>query len=61
MNKLQTSYLFVAAISFLAVFALLFFAATASKNALAFLALAVLFALNGVFWGYRFAKGRRAV
>jgi hypothetical protein len=36
MNKTQTSYLVVAALSFLVVIALLFFAATDSKRTLAF-------------------------
>lgn len=59
MNKTQASYLFVAALSFLAVLTLLFFAATASKSTLAFSIGAVFFALTGAFWVYRFAKGKR--
>ncbi|HVB23260.1 MAG TPA: hypothetical protein VNG51_15065 [Ktedonobacteraceae bacterium] len=59
MNKIQASYLLVAVLSFLAVIAMLFFAATASKNPIAFSIIAVLFALNGAFWAYQFAKGRR--
>ncbi|MFL5661005.1 MAG: hypothetical protein ACJ8BW_06605 [Ktedonobacteraceae bacterium] len=61
MNKTQASYLVVAALSFLAVIANLFFAATASKNPMVFLVIAVFFALNGAFWVYRFAKGRRTL
>ncbi len=61
MNKTQASYLFVAALSFLVVIALLFFAATDSKSALIFSIVAVFFALTGAFWVYRFAKGRRVL
>ena len=59
MNKTQASYLVVAALSFLVVIALLFFAATDSKRTLVFSLLAVFFALTGAIWVYRFAKGRR--
>ncbi len=61
MNKTQASYLFVAALSFLAVLALLFFAATDSKSALAFSIGAVFLTLNGAVWVYRFVKGRRVL
>lgn len=61
MNKIQASYLFVVVLSFLVFIATLFFAATDSKNTLAFLVVAVFFALIGAFWVYRFAKGRRTL
>jgi hypothetical protein len=60
MNKTHASYLFVAALSFLAVIALLFFAATDSKSTLVFSIGAGFFALTGAIWVYCFAKGRRA-
>lgn len=60
MSRTQASNLSVAILSFLAVIVLLFFAATESKNAAAFIAIAVFFSLAGIFWVYRFAKGRRA-
>jgi len=59
MNKIQTSYLLVAVLSFLAVIVMLFFAATASKNPIVFSIIAVLFALNGAFWACQFAKRSR--
>jgi uncharacterized membrane protein YgdD (TMEM256/DUF423 family) len=59
MNKTQASYLFVAALSFLVVVALLFFAATDSKRTVVFSIGAVFFALSGAVLVYRFAKGRR--
>ncbi len=61
MNKTQVSYLSVAIVSFLVVIAMVFFAATASKNTIVFLVAAVLFALCGAIWVYRFAKGRRTL
>jgi hypothetical protein len=61
MNKTQASYLFVAVLTFLAVIAMLFFAATDSKNAIGLSAVAVFFALTGTFWVYRFVKGRRTL
>lgn len=61
MNKTQASYLFVAALSFLAVIALLYFAATDSKSALVFSIGAAFFALTGAVWVYRFVKGRRVL
>lgn len=63
MNKIRASYLFllVAVLSFLVVVAMLFFAATDSKNTIGFLAVAVFFALNSTFWVYRFVKGRRTL
>ncbi|MFL5626293.1 MAG: hypothetical protein ACJ788_11945 [Ktedonobacteraceae bacterium] len=60
MNKTQASYLFVAALSFLNVIALLFFAATDSKRTLVFSIGAGFFALCGAIWVYRFAKGKKA-
>jgi hypothetical protein len=59
MNKPQASYLFVAAFSFLAVLVVLFFAVTDSKRMLVFSIIAFFLALNGAFWVYRFAEGRR--
>ena len=61
MNKTQASYLFVAALSFLAVIALLYFAATDSKSTLVFSIGAAFFALTGAVWVCRFAKGRRVL
>jgi hypothetical protein len=61
MNKNQASYLFIAVLTYLVVIALVFFAATDSKNTIGFLAIAVFFALTGVFWVRRFAKGRRTL
>lgn len=58
MIKIQASYLLVAVISFLAVIAMLFFAATDSKNTRVFLAVAVFFAVTGAFWVYQFVKKR---
>jgi hypothetical protein len=61
MNKTQASYLVVAALSFLGVIVMLFFAATDSKSTLVFSILAVFFALTGAVWVYRLAKGRRVL
>jgi len=61
MNKNQATNLFAAVISFLGVILMLFFAATASKNAIVFLIAAVFWALVGAIWVYRFAKARRTL
>ena len=61
MNKIQAAYLVAAVLSFLAVIAMLFFAATDSKSVIVFLAVAVFFTLIGTAWVYRFAKGRRTL
>ena len=61
MNKIRASYLFAAFLSFLAFIALLFFAATDSKHALAFFIIAGLLVLNGVFCLYRSVKERRVL
>jgi hypothetical protein len=61
MNISQASNLVVAALSFLAVITLLFFAATDSRSTLVFSLAAGFFALSGAYWAYQFAKGRRAL
>ena len=58
MNKTQASYLFVAALSLLAVPAMLFFAATDSKNAVVFYICAVFIAFTGAVRVYQFMKRR---
>ena len=59
MNKIQTLYLSVVILIYLAVIVILFFAATDSKNTLGLSAVAVFFALIGIFWVYRFVKERK--
>lgn len=61
MNKTQISNLLAVVLSVLGIIAMFFFAATDSKRVFVFLAIAVFLALNGSFWAYRSAKGRRAL
>jgi di/tricarboxylate transporter len=56
MNTIRASYLFVVVLSLLAVIATLFFAITASRNAIPFFVFAVLFALNAAIWAYKFLQ-----
>lgn len=61
MNNNRNLYLFTALLSFLVSVAIIFFALTDSKHALAFWIMAVFLVLNGVFWIYRSAKEKRAL
>lgn len=61
MNNNRNLYLFTALLSFLGSVAVIFFALTDSKSALAFWIIAVFFVLNGVFWIYRSVKEKRAL
>ena len=61
MNKIQGLFLVVSILSFLAVLASLFFAATDSKNTVGFSIVAAFFVLTGAFWVYQFAKGRSSL
>ncbi len=61
MNIIQASNLAVAALSFLTVITLLFFAATDSRSTLIFSLAAIFFALTGAYWTYQYVKGKRAL
>jgi hypothetical protein len=60
MHTVQIYYLLAAVVTFLVVLAVLYFAATASKNAFGLFAVACFFALCGAFWVYRFIRARAA-
>jgi hypothetical protein len=54
----RISYLVAAIVTYLAVLAMLYFAAMDSKNAFGLFAVALFFALCGAIWVYRYVRAR---
>lgn len=61
MDKIRIIYLLGAVVIFLVAIAMIFFAATDSKNTIGLFVVAVFFALTGFFWTYLSVRGNRTL